>query len=84
MCDHYERIMLCDLKVAQSNDIDSRLWSNVFYSVVEQLRKNFSNQPNKKNSKVSPELEEFVVFAEVFYVNLVGVFSTTLLTARTD
>lgn len=76
--------MLCDLKVAQSNDIDSRLWSNVFYSVVEQLRKNFSNQPNKKNSKVSPELEEFVVFAEVFYVNLVGVFSTTLLTARTD
>lgn len=36
--DVYEDILLIDLKTANENNIEEKLWRNVFYSHMEELR----------------------------------------------
>ncbi|RIA85426.1 hypothetical protein C1645_741585 [Glomus cerebriforme] len=45
--DVYEDILMIDLKIANENNIEEKLWRNVFYSHIEELR--------QKLRKVKPE-----------------------------
>jgi hypothetical protein len=37
--DVYEDILLIDIKTANENNIEEKLWRNVFYSHIEELKK---------------------------------------------
>ncbi|CAG8482545.1 4492_t:CDS:10 [Funneliformis caledonium] len=49
--DVYEDILLIDLKIANEHNIEEKLWRNVFYSHIEELR--------QKLRKIKPEKAEY-------------------------